>query len=84
MFNKTKTEITTMAVKFVVEASTTFVVSSILKSLCPTDSKAQRVKLIVGSYAIASLVADRVGAAVEEQITEAVEIIDKIKNYDLQ
>jgi hypothetical protein len=82
MFGKSKTEIAKITVSTVIKYSTSFTVGAIIHAVCPTTSNAQKAKMMIGSYAIGAMVADRVGAYTETQIDEVIDAIDKIKNAE--
>lgn len=64
--------------KFVVASSVRFVVTATITALVPVDSKTDKVKLFVGSYVIASIVADKAKSYISDEIDDITETVTEI------
>ena len=67
-------------VRFVVGASVRFVIATAITQLVPADSRTQKVKLIIGSYVIASIVGDKAQDYIDGEYDELSEIISDLKS----
>lgn len=74
-----KTQIAKSVASNVVQWSTSFTVGAIVHATCPTANKTQQVKMIVGSYALGAVAAEKTGDFIERQIDAIVEIAQKAK-----
>lgn len=65
--------------KFVVGAGVHFVVTKALKDVVPIENKREKLKLLIGSYAIAGIVVRQATSFIEQEIDDAVETLDELK-----
>jgi hypothetical protein len=65
--------------RFVVGNATRFVVTATIASLVPAETKLERVKLAVGSYVIASIVADKAKDYIGQEIDDVTELWNSVK-----
>lgn len=72
------------AAKFVVASSVRFVIVSTVTTLVPAESKTDKVRLIVGSYVIASMVADKAKSYISDEIDEFLELKDEFKKAEAE
>lgn len=71
-------------VRFVASTSVKMVIGTAIAQYVPTESKAQKAKLIVGTYVISGMVSDAAKTYVSKELNDFVElvtpIVDKLKD----
>lgn len=75
LLEKAKANITPRKVaKFVVGHSVRFVVSSAITSLVPADTKVDKTRLFIGSYALCGVISEKTTEWFDKEIDEYIEI----------
>jgi NAD/NADP transhydrogenase alpha subunit len=64
----------------VVQWSTSFTVGAIVHATCPTASKAQKAKMVIGSYALGAVAAEKTGDFIVREIDDLVALVKKAKD----
>lgn len=67
-------------VRLVVGVSVRFVIATAITQLVPADSRTQKVKLIIGSYVIASIVADKAQDYIDGEYDDLSETLSDLKS----
>lgn len=76
-----KLKVAKSATKLVVYRSVGFVVASAIANLVPTETKTQKIELIVGSNVIGAIVADKGSDWVDKKFVEAADAYTRLKKH---
>lgn len=66
--------------RFVVGNSVKFAVTSSLMTLVPTETKTEKVKLLIASYALSGLVAEKAKSYITDDIDEKIEFLRDVRD----
>lgn len=69
------------AARWFAGSSVKFIVTTTIVSLVPAETKIQKAKILVGSYVISGLIADKAKDYIEEDLTEKIEFCSSVLAY---
>lgn len=75
----TKMGIAHGAVRFAASTSVKMIVGTAIAQVVPTETKAQKAKLVVGTFVISGIVSDAAKTYASKELNEAVELFTELK-----
>ena len=66
-------------VKIVVGTSVTYVTATVIRTYCPHTNKVQKTKVLVSSYVLGAMLADKAAEYVERQIENIVKTVRELR-----